>query len=221
MTLPTRSQVVVNVRRLIPVLFLALALACSAKPSSSPPPQAQAASPPAPTSSGAPIAATESAVAPETNPPGDIPDTQAFVTYRSAAGGYALEVPEGWARSEHGSAVTFEDKFDGVTVTVVPSSAAPTVTTVRANEVTQIQTTGRAVTVTNVTEVALPGGQAVLITYTSNSDPNPVTNKQVRLENEAYVLFKDGHAATVTLWAPQGADNVDQWRRMSKSFRWR
>jgi hypothetical protein len=24
----------------------------------------------------------------------------------------------------------------------------------------------------------------------------------------------------VTLWAPKGADNVDQWNRMSKSFQW-
>ncbi|MHB8652859.1 MAG: hypothetical protein ACYDA9_03170 [Terriglobia bacterium] len=205
-------------RRLIPVLFLALTLACSPKQSSTPP---QTTSPPASTSTGAPITATESAVAPEVSPPGDIPDTQAFVKYRSAAGGYELDVPEGWARTENGSAVTFVDKFDGVTVTLAPSSAAPTPTSVRANEVKQIQAAGRAVTVTNVAEVALPSGKAVLIKYASNSEPNPVTNKQVRLENEAYVLFKNGKAATLTLWAPQGADNVDQWRRMSRSFQWR
>jgi hypothetical protein len=69
-------------------------------------------------------------------------------------------------------------------------------------------------------QVALPGGKAVLIKYTSNSQPNAVTNKQVRLENEAYVFFKNGKTATLTLWAPQGADNVDQWQRMAKSFRW-
>ena len=40
----------------------------------------------------------ETPVAPEKNPPGDIPDTQVFVEYRSAGGGYQLEVPEGWAR---------------------------------------------------------------------------------------------------------------------------
>ena len=86
-------------RRLIPVLFLSLALACKAKQSSTPP-QTQAQTPSASTSTEAPIAATASAVAPEVSPAGDIPDTQAFVKYRSAAGGYELDVPEGWARTE-------------------------------------------------------------------------------------------------------------------------
>jgi hypothetical protein len=210
------------VRRLIPVLFVALALACKG-PQSSTPTQTQAASPPAPASTQAPVTAataTESAVAPEVSPAGDIPDTQAFVKYRNTAGGYELDVPEGWARTENGPAVTFVNKLDGVKVTVAPAAAAPTAASVQANEVRQIQAAGRAVTVTNVTEVALPGGKAVLIKYTSNSEPNPVTNKQVRLDNEAYVLFKNGKTATLTLWAPQGADNVDQWQRMSRSVRW-
>jgi hypothetical protein len=79
----------------------------------------------------------------------------------------------------------------------------------------------RAVEIGNVTQVQLPGGQAVLVEYTSNSDPNAVTGKQVRLENNAYLYFKGGKLATLTLWAPLGADNVDQWKRMSDSFRWR
>jgi hypothetical protein len=199
------------VRRLIPVLFLALLLACKAK---------QSPAPASPASTQAPASTTESAVAPEVSPVGDIPDTQAFVKYRSAAGGYELDVPEGWARTESGADVTFVSKLDGVKVTVAPASAAPTAASVQANEVKQIQAAGRAVTVTNVSEVALPGGKAVLIKYTSNSEPNPVTNKQVRLENEAYVFHKNGKTATLTLWAPQGADNADQWQRMSKSFRW-
>jgi hypothetical protein len=154
------------------------------------------------------------------NPAGDIPDTQAFVKYSNAAGGYELDVPEGWARTESGPEVTFVSKLDGVKVTVAPASAAPTAASAQANEVKQIQAAGRAVTVTNVSEVALPGGKAVLIKYMSNSQPNAVTNKQVRLDSEAYVFFKNGKAAKLTLWAPQGADNADQWQRMSKSFRW-
>jgi hypothetical protein len=210
----------VKVRRLIPVVFFALALACKAKQSPAPPPTSAAAPPAASTDTRTQATTTESAVAPEVSPVGDIPDTQAFVKYRSAAGGYELDVPEGWARTENGPAVTFVNKIDGVQVTVSPSSSIPTIASVQANEVKQIQAAGRAVTVANVSEVALPGGKAVLIKYTSNSEPNAVTNKQVRLDNEAYVFSKNGKAATLTLWAPQGADNVDQWQRMSKSFRW-
>jgi hypothetical protein len=209
----------VNVRRLIPILFFTLVVACKAKQPSAPPP-ASAPVQPAAAATQAPATTTESAVAPEVSPVGDIPDTQAFVKYSSAAGGYELDVPEGWARTENGPAVTFVNKIDGVKVTIAPASSAPSASSVQASEVKQIQSQGRAVTVANVSEISLPGGKAVLIKYGSNSDPNAVTNKQVRLDNEAYVFFKNGKEAILTLWAPQGADNVDQWQRMSKSFRW-
>ena len=170
----------------------------------------------------APIKATENAVAPEVNPPGDIPDTQAFVPYTNSAGGYRLEVPEGWARTENASSVNFVNKFDGVSVDVglSSSSAPPTAASVRASEAKVIQAQGHAVTITAVSDVKLPGGNAVVVKYTSNSEPNPVTNKKVRLENETYLFFRNGKQAMLTLWAPQGADNVDQWQRMAKSFRW-
>lgn len=163
---------------------------------------------------------TEMAVAPEVNPPGDIPDTQAFVKFQSAAGGFQLEVPEGWARTENGPAATFADKFNGVRVSVAPALAAPTVASARSAEVRAIETSDHAVTITGVSEVTLPTGRAVVIRYTSNSDANAVTNNRVRLENEAILFFHNGKEATLTLSAPQGADNVDQWNRMSKSFRW-
>ena len=35
------------------------------------------------------------------------------------------------------------------------------------------------------------------------------------------LFWKDGKLATLRLYAPYGADNVDQWRLMSRSFRWR
>jgi hypothetical protein len=59
-----------------------------------------------------------------------------------------------------------------------------------------------------------------LVKYESDSEANPVTNKHLRLENEAYVFYKNGKTATLTLWAPKGADNADQWKLMSESFHW-
>src|SRR5438874_7767621 len=84
----------------------------------------------------APISSSENAVAPEVNPPGDIPDTQAFVSYSNASGGYKLDVPEGWARTETASSVSFVSKFDGVKVDVgnSPASQAKNAASVRANE---------------------------------------------------------------------------------------
>jgi hypothetical protein len=47
-----------------------------------------------------------------------------------------------------------------------------------------------------------------------------VTGKQVRLEEEIYLFYNHGTLAMLQLWAPQGADNVDQWKRMVESFHW-
>ena len=104
--------------------------------------------------------------------------------------------------------------------TIAPATAPPTAASVRANEAKLIQSQGRAVTITGVSEANLPGGKAVVIKYTSNSEPNSVTNKRVRLENTAYIFHRNGKEATLAVWAPQGADNVDQWNRMANSFRW-
>jgi hypothetical protein len=152
----------------------------------------------------------------EKNPPGDIPDDQVFVSYASPVGGYSLKVPEGWARSEKGPDVDFVDKFDGVAVSVAAVAAAPTVKDVVAG----LEKPEKAVRVVSSKEIRLPGGQALLIKYESDSEANPVTNKRIRLENEAYVFYKDNKTATLKLWAPRGADNADQWKLMSESFRW-
>ena len=196
--------------------------ACSSKPSAD---TSATRTPPSSTAAGSTMAQApikpESALAPEVNPPGDIPDTQAFVSYASTAGGYSFDVPEGWARTEAGPNVSFVSKLDGVRLDLTTASAAPTAATARAREAKQIESQARAVTITAVSDVSLPAGKAVVIKYTSNSDPNSVTQKQVRLENEAYLYYKNGKLARLTLWAPQGADNVDQWSRMSKSFRWK
>jgi hypothetical protein len=79
----------------------------------------------------------------------------------------------------------------------------------------------RAVTVTAINQVKLPAGPAVLVSYGSNSDPNPVTNKAIRLENDRYYFWKVGELVAVNFSAPAGADNADQWDMMAKSFRWR
>lgn len=160
-------------RKLPSIILITFAFACTAKKDASQT-DTTASSTTTTTTTGtaAPIASTETAVAPEVNPPGDIPDTQAFVIFQNTTGGY------------------------------------------------QLQSQGRAVTITCVSEANLPGGKAVVIKYMSNSEPNPVTNKRVRLENVAYIFHRSGKEATLAVWAPQGADNVDQWNRMANSFRW-
>ncbi len=167
----------------------------------------------------APIPAQQQPLAPETNPPGDIPDTQAFVTYTSPQG-FHLEVPEGWARSENGQGVHFADKYGSVDVQVSTAQNAPTVSRVQQTQVAALMASNQAVEVSDTQAVQLPGGQAVRLDYASNSAPNPVTDKQIRLENAEYLFYKSGKLVAVTFSAPYGADNVDQWRYMSESFGW-
>jgi hypothetical protein len=167
-----------------------------------------------------PIAAPEKAVPPERNPPGDIPDTQAFVRYDSPLG-FSVEVPEGWARTDLPDGVRFADKYDTVEVTVRDAAQAPTAASAAKDVVPALEQGGRAVRVGSVKDVSLPAGRAVRIAYASNSEPNPVTDKRIRLEDERYLFFKDGKLATMHLAAPYGADNVDDWRMMAQSFAWR
>src|SRR5689334_16508817 len=50
----------------------------------------------------------------EASPPGDIPDSQAFVAYTPRGAHFSITVPEGWARATNGSATTWTDKFNSV-----------------------------------------------------------------------------------------------------------
>ena len=163
-------------------------------------------------------AQAETAIAPENNPPGDIPDSQVFVVYASDS--YALKVPEGWARTVAEPNVGFASKLDGVSVTLTPAATSPTLDSVKAQYVPDLIKAGRAVKVTGVSAETLPGGPVIRIDYTQNSEPNPVTTKQIRLENARYLFFKSGTLAALDLYAPAGADNVDQWQLMSRSFVW-
>ena len=74
------------------------------------------------------VSSAEKPVAAEKNPLGDIPDTQTFVKYASRQGGYQLEVPEGWARTESGMNVAFSFDYDGLSVTLRQASGQPDTT---------------------------------------------------------------------------------------------
>ena len=152
---------------------------------------------------------------------GDIPDTQVFVTFRSAVGGFSVDAPEGWARTENGADVKFTDHFDGEQVTIRPSAAPPTIDSAQHDQVPAIRSGGRAVTVEGVKGTTPDNGTPIItISYSSNSEPDAVTAKQVRLSVVTTLYYRQGKVAALTVWAPSGTDNMDQWKRISESFRW-
>lgn len=167
-----------------------------------------------------PAFAQQKLIAPEKNPPGDIPDNQVFVIY-NAPDGFSMKVPEGWSRTASDHSVRFFDKYDEIDASLGAATAAPTVASVQASEIPDLETGGHAVKISAVKAVKLAAGPAVRISYLSNSAPNPVTGKQIRLEHERFIVFRDGKTVTLDLAAPAGADNVDQWQLISNSLQWK
>ena len=182
--------------------------------------------PPSPGSSSAATGALSSGAASsaaglsETNPAGDIPDNQAFVDFSPLDGGYAVKIPEGWARTDSAAGTVFTDKFNTITIQAAPAASAPTVASVQAVEVPQIQATVQGFQPGSVTTADRAAGTAVLITYQADSPPSPVTGKVAALAVERYEFWKSGTGVTLTLSAPVGSDNVDPWRTVTDSFRW-
>jgi hypothetical protein len=158
--------------------------------------------------------------APEVSPPGDIPDNQAFVAYSPPGAGYSVKVPEGWARTSSGGAVTFTDKLNSITMEAVPAQAPPTVSGVKGSDLPKLAKTVRGFQSGKVTTVTRKAGQGVLITYLADSNANPVTGKVGRDAVERYVFFHRGKDVVLTLRGPKGADNVDPWRIVTGSLRY-
>jgi hypothetical protein len=154
------------------------------------------------------------------SPAGDIPDSQVFVPLASAQGGYALTVPEGWALTASGADVELTFHYDGLSVSLSSAPKQPDVNGLRALQAQKLKAAGENAVIDSVREVSMAGGPAVLMVYESDSQPNPVTHKQVRLENDCCFFYRGGRLAELRMWAPKWADNVDQWQRIANSFRW-
>ena len=154
----------------------------------------------------------------ETNPPGDIPDNQAFVPYTGA--GFTVTIPEGWARSSAGSSVVFSDKYNSITITAAPATQAPSPASVRATELQRVKAVSKGYVAGTVTTVQRTAGPAVLATYHAYSAINPVTGKVANEAVERYTFWRAGRSVTLTLAAPVGSDNVDPWRKVTDSFTW-
>jgi hypothetical protein len=146
---------------------------------------------------------------------GDIPDNQVFLVFKNGEAGYSMKYPEGWAQQGSGKRVTFRDKNNIVRI-VVSSGAAPTKASVQADigglTAAHLQSGPQAMT--------LPHAKAYKVVYSTESAPNAVTGKRVKLVVDRYYVWKPGRLAVVDLGTPEGVDNVDAYRLMIESFRW-
>jgi hypothetical protein len=155
----------------------------------------------------------------DTPSPGDIPDNQAFVRLSTAT--YSLQTPEGWARTTSGRRTVLTDKYNAIQVDLGALPKAPTVRSVTKSDVPRLRATVPGFRAPVVTSITRPAGRVVLLRYQARSRRDPVTGRSVIDDVERYAFWKAGRLATVTLEAPHGSDNVDPWRTVTTSFRWR
>jgi len=181
-----------------------------------------AAGPSAEASSAPPAASSPEAAAggPEVNPSGDIPDNQAFVPYSPPGASFTVSVPEGWSRLVQDGGVAFTDKLNSVRIAAGPQPQAPTVESVRAQELPALRASVPGYQPGTLGTVSRSAGPAVLITYGAISDPDPVTGRSRPNDVQRYEFWHTGQGVTLTLSGPKGADNVDPWRKITDSLRW-
>ena len=162
--------------------------------------------------------APTAALAAAPSPPGDIPDTQAFVTFKGS--GFSLKVPDGWSHSTKAGTTAFVDKYNGIAVMLAKRSSAPTVSSTRGSELAKLKKTTKGFANATVATISRPAGSGVLVKYQAASAPNSVTGKTITNDVERYELWRAGKLAIVTLQAPHGSDNVDAWKLVTNSLRW-
>jgi hypothetical protein len=190
----------------------------STKSSAPPPPTTTASSNPAPATATRSTTSGAGALQAEANATatGDIPDNQVFLTFHNAGAGWSMKYPEGWLQSGASKNVSFRDKNNIVRAVIVRgqhATAASVRTELAALKGTHIQS--------GPTQLTIAGAPALKVVYTTVSAPNQVTGKRVTLVVDRYYLSHGNAEAIVDLGTPRGVDNVDAYRRMVQSFRWK
>jgi type IV secretory pathway protease TraF len=147
---------------------------------------------------------------------GDIPDNQVFLVFRNTRAGYSMKYPEGWAQQGSGATVVFRDKNNIVRIDV-RRGRLPTGAAIRE----ELRGLNGARVVSAPQAIQLSGGRGYKVVYSTESAPNAVTGKRVTLVVDRYYLVRAGRLAVIDLGTPQDVDNVDAYRLMIESFRWR
>jgi hypothetical protein len=156
----------------------------------------------------------------EVSPAGDIPDNQAFVAYSPPGADYSVKVPEGWARSTAGGAVTFTDKLNAIRMEEGTAIGGPNMAAAKRSQLPALARQVKGFQPGSVSLVRRTSGPAVRITYLATSPPDAVTGKTRTNAVERYLFVRNGKQVVLTLSGPKGADNVDPWKLVTDSLRW-
>jgi hypothetical protein len=150
---------------------------------------------------------------------GDIPDNQVYVVFSNPRAGYSIKYPEGWAQQGSANRVTIYDK-NNLVRTVIQPGGFPSIAEV-SKELEALKATTSSLRFQPPQRAQISGRPAIKVVYTTESAPNPVTNKRVQLTVDRYYLAHGGKRAIIDLGTPVGVDNVDGYRLMVQSFKWK
>ncbi len=156
----------------------------------------------------------------ESSPAGDIPDNQAYVRYSPPGADYTVKVPEGWARTSKGGAVTFTDKLNSIRMEERSAQAAPNAAVAKRAELPRLKQSVKGFQSPKVSTVKRSSGPAVRITYLADAQADPVTQRKGTNAVERYLFSRNGKQVVLTLSGPKGADNVDPWKLVTESLSW-
>jgi len=151
-------------------------------------------------------------------PGGDIPDSAVYLRYTGR--GFSVEYVEGWLQTTAAHGVTFGDKDSAVAVELRPRLSGDLSVYVQRTDLSRLAHTPgfrRGA----LTRDAVGGDRALRLTYRGQSAPDAVTGKTVALQVDRYYVQGPRALAVITLSTPLGVDNVDGFRRIAHSFRFR
>lgn len=151
-------------------------------------------------------------------PGGDIPDTAVYLRYQ--ARGFSVEYVEGWLQTTTAQGVTFADKDSAVVVELRPHLSGSLSAYVQRVDLPRLAHTAgfrRGA----LTRDAIGRNQTLHLIYHGHSAPDAVTGKSVTLQSDRYYVNGPHALAVITLSTPVGVDNVDGFRRIAHSFRFR
>jgi hypothetical protein len=150
---------------------------------------------------------------------GDIPDNAVFLTYDGASPAFSIQYVEGWQVTPKVDGVEIRDKDSSETVAVV-APQANVAGYVASTDLPALRAQAGFGLIKQDTVTARASSN-IHLAFHLTSPPDPVTGKQVPLTVDRYYVPGPSGLAIVSLATPAGVDNVDAFRQMIGSFRWR
>ncbi len=150
---------------------------------------------------------------------GDVPDNAVFLTHRDATLGFSIDYVEGWQVRQAPDGVIIKDKDSSEIVSIIatpPDLAAY----VSGTDLPALR--GQAGFKLIGQDTVKVGAQKLIhLRYHLPAPPDPVTGKRVPSTVDRYYVPGSTGVAVVSLSTPDGVDNVDAFRQMIESFKWR